>query len=485
MNIEEYLNNVKDQIRNEKAKEFVSEELKTHIEDQIDEYINEGMSEEQAALAAVKDMGDPVNVGTSLNRIHRPHMEWRFLIFIIGLSAISLVVHFYLCLLSFGDSTNFLTLYLDQWFFRLLTTVLGIILMFAFYRIDYTILNKKSRILGICLLVILAVCGGVFGQRHSGIMSRLYIGHWASYLNHFILLFIPIFGGILYEYRGKGLSAIFKIILWMIAPLICLRIMGLNTLFIIWVIIFSEFTLLWLAIGKNWYNEKKIISLTLSGLLFFVIMLLYVFPFINNPLLKKLQHGIGWRMSKYFWGKLPSAIILPIQKIYEFFSKLINLQTILNNINIKDVIKDSNFIGSSVSAINKMDNKPIYRTDLLLGSISANFGILLMLGVILAAFVLSAYILFISLKQKNKLGFIVGSACAAAIGFESLTNILTALGIVGLSDSILPFFADGGGILICHYIFAGLVLSVYRYKDIRREKVMEKKRKLINQFQSD
>ena len=84
MTKEEYLNTLKDQIRDNHAKEFVCEEYKTHIEDQIDAYVNDGMNNEQATIAAVKDMGDPVNVGASLDRIHRPHMEWKFLVFIIS-----------------------------------------------------------------------------------------------------------------------------------------------------------------------------------------------------------------------------------------------------------------------------------------------------------------------------------------------------------------------------------------------------------------
>ena len=61
MTKEEYLNTLKDQIRDNHAKEFVCEEYKTHIEDQIDAYVNDGMNNEQATIAAVKDMGDPVN----------------------------------------------------------------------------------------------------------------------------------------------------------------------------------------------------------------------------------------------------------------------------------------------------------------------------------------------------------------------------------------------------------------------------------------
>ena len=48
MTKEEYLNTLKDQIRDKHAKEFVCEEYKTHIEDQIDAYVNDGMNNEQA-----------------------------------------------------------------------------------------------------------------------------------------------------------------------------------------------------------------------------------------------------------------------------------------------------------------------------------------------------------------------------------------------------------------------------------------------------
>ncbi len=479
MTKEEYLKTLKDQIRDNHAKEFVCEEYKTHIEDQIDAYVNDGMNNEQATIAAVKDMGDPVNVGASLDRIHRPHMEWKFLVFIITLSIIGLAIKLYLEFYTNGSSANFWSLYLNQWLFRLITTIIGIIIMLVVYRMDYTILNGKSRIIGICFLSVLSLIIFIFGQKHGGIMARLYIGHWATYLNSFILLYIPVFGGILYEYRGKGISAIIKIILWMVSPLIALRIMDFNALFIIWVIVFSEITLLWIAIGKNWFVAKKYISIPVSLLPFICFLFIYVLPFIHNALLRRIQVAVMWRFEKYFFSKLSSETLSAMEKIFLFIANMINRQKISDFTNVKNVLQYSNYFGHSVNALSYMDNKPIYRTDLLLGNISAHFGIVLMLGIIILSLVLSVYILFISFKQKNKLGFIVGIACAVALGFESIINILTALGIVGLSDSVLPFIADGGGILICHYIYVGLVLSIYRYKDIRTEKKQLKLKKTI------
>ena len=342
MTKEEYLNTLKDQIRDNHAKEFVCEEYKTHIEDQIDAYVNDGMNNEQATIAAVKDMGDPVNVGASLDRIHRPHMEWKFLVFIITLSIIGLAIKLYLEFYTNGSSANFWSLYLNQWLFRLITTIIGIIIMLVVYRMDYTILNGKSRIIGICFLSVLSLIIFIFGQKHGGIMARLYIGHWATYLNSFILLYIPVFGGILYEYRGKGISAIIKIILWMVSPLIALRIMDFNALFIIWVIVFSEITLLWIAIGKNWYTVKKYISIPVSLLPFICFLFIYVLPFIQNALLRRIQVAVMWRFEKYFFIKLSSETLSAMEKIFLFIANMINRQKISDFTNVKNVLQNSN-----------------------------------------------------------------------------------------------------------------------------------------------
>ena len=80
MSVEEYLSTLKDQIRDKNAKDMVAAEYLCHIEDQATAFQNAGMERDQALLKAVEEMGDPVDAGNSLDRIHRPHMEWRFLL---------------------------------------------------------------------------------------------------------------------------------------------------------------------------------------------------------------------------------------------------------------------------------------------------------------------------------------------------------------------------------------------------------------------
>ena len=63
MELNSYLEQLEEQIRNRKAKAEVIEEIRNHIEDQAEFYEKEGMSAEEAIEQAVRQMGDPVEVG--------------------------------------------------------------------------------------------------------------------------------------------------------------------------------------------------------------------------------------------------------------------------------------------------------------------------------------------------------------------------------------------------------------------------------------
>ena len=82
MKKEEYLHLVTDQIRCKKARPDVKTELEAHIMDQMEDYRNEGMEEQEAMERAILEMGDPVEVGVELDRIHRPKMSWEILLLV-------------------------------------------------------------------------------------------------------------------------------------------------------------------------------------------------------------------------------------------------------------------------------------------------------------------------------------------------------------------------------------------------------------------
>ena len=61
--MEKYLEKLLLQIRCKKARPYIAEEIKGHIESQIEDNIADGMSYEEAEKNAVADMGDPIAVG--------------------------------------------------------------------------------------------------------------------------------------------------------------------------------------------------------------------------------------------------------------------------------------------------------------------------------------------------------------------------------------------------------------------------------------
>lgn len=71
MRMYNYLNIVSEQMRCKRARPAVLKELKDHIEDQKDDYMTAGMTAQEAEEEAVRQMGDPVEVGVSLDRLHR------------------------------------------------------------------------------------------------------------------------------------------------------------------------------------------------------------------------------------------------------------------------------------------------------------------------------------------------------------------------------------------------------------------------------
>lgn len=83
-----YLEAVQGQIRWKRARPLLVRELERHLEDQRDDFLKEGKAPDEAERLAVEDMGDPVTVGTELDRVHRPRPQWGLLGLTIVLAAV-------------------------------------------------------------------------------------------------------------------------------------------------------------------------------------------------------------------------------------------------------------------------------------------------------------------------------------------------------------------------------------------------------------
>ncbi|MBO4592315.1 MAG: FtsW/RodA/SpoVE family cell cycle protein, partial [Eubacterium sp.] len=99
--MEEYIKKLLEQVRFRKAHKGIEDEIRAHIEDQIDDNIAAGMDSEATEKAAVIDMGDPVEVGISMDRIHRPQIAWSMFLGAVIIGIIGSIIH----LLIISNST--------------------------------------------------------------------------------------------------------------------------------------------------------------------------------------------------------------------------------------------------------------------------------------------------------------------------------------------------------------------------------------------
>lgn len=206
-----YLEMVAEQIRFEKAKKLVADELENHIEDQKDAFLLDGMNETEAFQKAVEEMGDPVEVGIALDRIHRSKIEWNMLFLILGLSLLGLFLQ-YMMLSDMGTET-----YPYPLTTQFINVIVGFMVMLFFCFFDYTRIGLWGKIGGAAILLLLLF--SIYSESFvSGQSGYLYLFGKAFSMHQFIYLYIPFFGGILYSYRNKARAGFIKSILWMLVP---------------------------------------------------------------------------------------------------------------------------------------------------------------------------------------------------------------------------------------------------------------------------
>ena len=450
MGIEEYLTEIKNQIRDKKAREFVTNELQAHIEDRVEGLRNKGMDHDRAILQAVEEMVDPVSVGVSMDRIHRPRLEWKFLLYVIYISILSMGIMFFISSVVppesvVGSEATGLLLK------HIVSVLVGLAAMIIVYRLDYTILSGRSRLIAAVFLTLLTFFFFFFSQVIPGVTRLISFCGITILPQPIFILYLPMFAGILYDYRKQGGDVFFKIFLWMIAPVFSLMLCRDEQVSYLIFMLFSEIILFMIAFNKKWYQVDRRKFLKGAGIGFVAITALLVFRIV---ILSEYQ---SLRLQAWL-----SHFGISFGSSYED-------NICFTNKYLVNVIQKSNFIGKSDSAIEALLGIDSLG-DFILVSISATCGRLAVGVIIITLIVLAIYIFGISVKQKNSLGSIVGCGCGIVIAVQALSNFFIVFDFLPSTATTLPFFSVGINYILVDYILLGLVLSIYRYQDIRVEK---------------
>ena len=186
--IEQYLDTVGAQVRWKRVRPALTQELRTHLEEQAEAYRAEGLPAAEAEAEAVRQMGDAEQIGLALDAVHRPKRQTA----ILSLAGICILLGAIFRILS-QDSPKL---------FTLAALVLTAGLLLGGYSFDYRRLARYAwQIYGV-VLALGAVC--LYRSFHLANGIGIELGISMGIENEYVVLLFPLaYALAVYALRGK------------------------------------------------------------------------------------------------------------------------------------------------------------------------------------------------------------------------------------------------------------------------------------------
>lgn len=186
--IEQYLDTVGAQVRWKRVRPALTQELRTHLEEQAEAYRAEGLPAAEAEAEAVRQMGDAEQIGLALDAVHRPKRQTA----ILSLAGICILLGAIFRILS-QDSPKL---------FTLAALVLTAGLLLGGYYFDHRRLARYAwQIYGV-VLALGAVC--LYRSFHLANGIGIELGISMGIENEYVVLLFPLaYALAVYALRGK------------------------------------------------------------------------------------------------------------------------------------------------------------------------------------------------------------------------------------------------------------------------------------------
>ena len=455
MKKEEYLKILTDQIRCRMARKEVEDEIRGHIEDQTRDFLSEGMERDEAEAAAVREMGNPVEVGNQMDRIHRPVMPWGMIALIVLLSIAGCALEYFLGQKIADVSEGGYTVGGFRYGERMLYTAVGLLVMTGVCFADYTRIALRARELMAALFAV--ILWGLFfhGVSVNGSTRHIYLGMGVVTVNVLLLLFltVPLYAAILYRYRGEGWKAALKAVLWMI-PGTAVAIFC-NSTGMMFVLLITYLAVFGMAVYRGWYrvSRKTLLSVTVAAAVLLPVVMAVLYWFLGTDYQKE-------RLMSF------------LQYEPQYVSYI--------SVYVRELLANSRLIGQG-AGVPDIGSMPEL-SEVMLSAVAGYYGILVALA--LLGFILFLLLRFLrtSLRQRNQLGMLMGFGCAFIFLAEALIYLLNNCGFICM-ENYCPFLTRSGTGTVMTYILFGLLLSICRYQNTAPErKTAEMKRFLSRRF---
>lgn len=401
---ERFLKEVTNHIKSKEAKGLVATELDFHLKQTKDMWIGKGLSEEVAEDKAVEQMGSPIKLGQELNKLHKPKVDW----FLIGLLVAAMGLGF-LPVITFGHADLFMN--------KVIFVILGVATAIGMMLLDYRKLERLGWLfytIGILILLMIKYFPTAFliGEPliKIGFITidclmtiPFFFLAWASFFNNSRLKFIHLL--MLY---------VFSLYLF-------------STMVPTFIYITMVFVMLW------WSKLGKKTA--------WLITILPILPFVIRDL-------FSWSAVKEYRMARILGFLNPAHD--QWYLRL------------KEAMSSAGWFGT----YGNIKSIPATHTDFVFASLTYYYGYVLTLILVVILSLFAVRIMNIAYKINDGYGKLLLVGGVTLFVFHFIYNIGMILGLLPRASISLPFISYGLIPTLFHAFIMGIVLSVYRRKDI-------------------
>lgn len=425
--IEQFIEAVCTHIRCREVHSDVSDELRGHIDELVASYIAQGMTESEAVVGALRDMGSPTAIGRGLHRAHRPQIDWMMVALVAVCAAVGLLTTW-----SLSGSQN---TPLEQGLFarKAIWTAVGFGAATAGALVDYRILRPFSKYL-FCGTLLVMVATMLIGTPVMG-RKTLIIGGFdvdVIGMSPFLLLMA------LPELMRAGRIALR---LWAIPPrlLLAITLYGLP----MWcfvkgaampsaIVYTAGFAGLLLASAESRRQRVRLaiaipLFVAFSGLLWIT----------SSPLQYRVQ-----RLQ---------AFLHPNRYAHSYSYEYIQG---------RQALRAAGPWGHGIHA--SLPMLPFPQSTMMFSYFTFTFGWIAALAVVAVMLGLLYRVAHIVRKTRDDYGAALVTVLGAAIGVQIGYSILMAFGALPLMGMSIPLLSSNGTMSIVQLFCFGVMLSVYR-----------------------
>lgn len=446
MKISEYIEKLTEQIHYKPIRTEIAEEIKNHIEEAKEEYLNSGLSELESEEKAIKQMGKAEEIGRKLDEIHRPKLDWILLLFtaiVIGFGII--VAYFRLSTIEINgyyvNNTN-----IGSMPIYFVSIVVGIAIAIGIYFIDYRKILKYSNHIYI-ITTAFSLITILFGTKVNGTQNfRIWILCIRTYVISMPLYMIAFVGFLQnmdvnkkfrFSIQDKKFEIAYEIPKIIVLSVLSLALLRCTPYALVLGLVYM--VLATIRICNYSKNRRK------------HLILLWVIPIISAAVII-ISHP--YQMA-YLYNRV----------VYSLFPERDPRGSGFLGVEEKKILNSANLFGNADNMSNAL-NIFVRGDNYAIISVLANLGLIPTLLMILTVILLNIKLIFNAKILKDNYGKMLIIGTASMFIFESLFNILMNFGLGIQSNFNLPLISYGKLDFMVNMSLLSIVFSVYRRKDI-------------------